>query len=111
MARYYRSLMMLAGAAAAAVATVVADADTASLAAWIGVGVALVNAFNVYLAPDLPAYPWIKPVVAFVGVGLQALVGYESDNTITGQEVALVVIALASWLGVSATKNAGPAAA
>lgn len=80
-----------------------------SQVADVGLAVAVVSTFNVWVAPNLPDAPYVKPAVAFALAGLlatQQVIGVGGFQALTAPQVILIISAAFAAIGITAFPNA-----
>jgi hypothetical protein len=107
---YGKLIMELLGAAVmAAIVTyqeVVADGVT--LSEWIMVVIAVAGVASVWATANISGFDKAKTLVSAIFVVLNLLVGFLTDNQLTGDEILLLAVQFLSTLGVAgapATKH------
>lgn len=69
---------------------------------WVQIGIAVVTAASVYLAPLVPNATWVKSLLGALLAGLQVLTTAVIGG-VDGNDVLLIVFAIASALGIILT--------
>lgn len=79
-----------------------------SQVAVVGLGVAIASAINVWVAPNLPDAPYVKPAIAWVLAALLALqqvVGVGGFGAVTVAQWVMIVGAAFAAIGITAFPN------
>lgn len=99
----------LIGAALLWVATYLAAGGHMTVVSWIQLAIQVVAAVGVYVAANLPQYPYAKTIIAAVLAVLQLTVTLLlRDGHLTQPDIWALVIALLTTLGVYAFPNTPP---
>ena len=75
--------------------------DGVSIGEWVMVVIALFGAFNVWAVANISGWESAKTLVSAVFVALNLLVGFLTDDALSGNEIMLLVIQFLSTLGVA----------
>lgn len=76
--------------------------DGVTLSEWIMIVIAVAGVVNVWAAANVTDFSKAKTIVSAGFVVLNLLVGFLTDNRLTGDEIMLLVIQALSTLGVVA---------
>lgn len=108
MGAYKKAILAVFGAAVVAVHQL-SDGTPWTIARGLLVVLAVLGAFTVYVAPNLPAGngvgTYAKAFVAWATAGIEATLPLLDDSVITGSEWLLVVMAVLTAAGVPLVKN------
>lgn len=74
---------------------------------WVQIFIAVATWAGVYLAPLVPGATWVKSAIGAVLAGLQVLVTIV-DNGVDGNDVLLIVFAIAGALGIVLAPASSP---
>jgi hypothetical protein len=99
--KYAKAIVAIITAGLVALIVAMED-DEVSSVELINVALALVTAFAVYQVTERN---WVKAIVAFIGVGLQALLPFAINGEVTDRQWLIVLVAAIGALGVGVVPN------
>lgn len=79
--------------------------DGVTLSEWVMIVIAVGGVLNVWAAANITNFSKAKTLVSALFVVLNLLVGFLTDNRLTGDETMLLVIQALSTLGVAAAPS------
>ena len=77
------------------------EADGVTLSEWVMVLIAVAGVVNVWAAANITNFTAAKTLVSSLFVVLNLLVGFLTDNRLSGDETLLLIIQALSTLGVA----------
>lgn len=105
--KYAKALVAVLAAALTFLVSAMSDGNITNVE-WTQLAIAAVTAVGVYVAPNIPEFPYTKTIVAALLAGLNLVVSALSDSTITTSEWLNIGLAVLAALGVYQVANGGP---
>jgi hypothetical protein len=104
---YVKSIIAVIVAVLSAVPAVMAD-DVITNSEWINVALLTVNAAMVFAAPNVPGAKYTKAILSLLVTLLTVATSVLTNYTVSYEELAQILLALAATAGVFGFKNAVP---
>lgn len=102
-------IVALVGSAALWVATYIASGGTMTTLAWIQLSIQVTGAVGVWVAANLPTFPYAKTIVAAIIAVLQLVVTMLATHShLTHGDIAALIVTALTTLGVYAFPNNPP---